>query len=65
MMYCQKMYRLNLTSMGVLVVRDHMSRGAPSVNIVISLWHYLRRKSFEEEAWKVVTGAMEIFSNGF
>ena len=49
MMNCIKMYGVSWTTLGVMVVRDHTSKGVPTM-----FWeHNLRKKENEEVEWKV------------
>ena len=49
MMNCIKMYGVRWTTLGVMVVRDHTSKGEPTMFGK----HNLRKKENEEVAWKV------------
>jgi hypothetical protein len=49
MMNCMKMYGLSWTTLGVMIVRDHTSKGVPTM-----FWkHNLRKNEYEEVEWKV------------
>jgi len=51
-MNCIKMYGVSLTTLGVMVVRDHTSKAVPKL-----VWkHNLRTKEYEEVEWKVANG---------
>jgi hypothetical protein len=55
MMNCIKMYGASWTTMGVMAVRDHTSKGVPTM-----FWkHNLRKKECENVEWKVANGYEE------
>jgi hypothetical protein len=49
MMNCIKMYGVSWTTLGGMIVRDHTSKGVPTM-----FWkHNLRKQQYEEVEWKV------------
>jgi len=55
MMNCIKMYEVSWATLGVMVVRDHTSKGVPTM-----FWkHNLRNEEYEEGEWKVANGSEE------
>jgi len=55
MMNCIKMYGVSWITLGVMVIRDHTSRGVPTL-----FWkHNIRKKEYEEVEWKVANDCEE------
>ena len=55
MMNCIKMHGVSWTTLGLMVVRDHTSKGVPTM-----FWkHNLRKKEYEKEEWKVANDCEE------
>jgi hypothetical protein len=51
MMNCIKMYGVRWTTLGAMIVRDHTSKGVPTI-----CWkHNLRKKEYDEVEWKVTS----------
>jgi hypothetical protein len=49
MMNCMKMYGVSWTTLGVMIVRNHTSKGVPTM-----FWkHNLRKNVYEKVEWKV------------